>query len=83
MTHPCLIALAGCLLSFQLIASEPNADRDELSVEEDQEEQHDTKTEIHPDANNSKSRDLGEAFKNFRPSEEISADNAVPFPVDI
>ena len=26
---------------------------------------------------------LDEAFKNFTPSEEISADNAVPFPVDI
>ena len=25
----------------------------------------------------------GDAFENFRPSEEISADNAVPFPVDI
>ncbi|MFT7218894.1 MAG: hypothetical protein ACI8Z1_000507 [Candidatus Azotimanducaceae bacterium] len=26
---------------------------------------------------------IGDAFKNFRPSEEISADNPVPFPVDI
>lgn len=30
-----------------------------------------------------RSRELGEAFRIFRPSEEISADNAVPFPVDI
>lgn len=30
-----------------------------------------------------RSRELGAAFKNFRPSEEISADNAVAFPVDI
>ncbi len=30
-----------------------------------------------------KSTDPGAAFRSFRPSEEISADNAVPFPVDI
>ncbi len=30
-----------------------------------------------------RSRALGDAFKNFTPSEEISADNAVSFPVDI
>ena len=30
-----------------------------------------------------KQRTLGEAFRSFQPSEEISADNAVPFPVDI
>lgn len=28
-------------------------------------------------------RNLSDAFKNFQPSEEISADNAVSFPVDI
>ena len=36
-----------------------------------------------PEANNLRERALGEAFRTFRPSEEISADNAVPFPVDI
>ncbi|MFP6807185.1 MAG: hypothetical protein VB957_08390 [Pseudomonadales bacterium] len=36
-----------------------------------------------PDGNNLKDRDLGTAFRLFQPSEEISADNAVPFPVDI
>lgn len=36
-----------------------------------------------PQADNLKNRDLGAAFRSFRPSEEISADNAVPFPVDI
>ncbi len=30
-----------------------------------------------------KNRALGDAFRSFEPSEEISADNAVPFPVDI
>jgi hypothetical protein len=36
-----------------------------------------------PQGDNLRSRDIGDAFKNFQPSEEISADNAVPFPVDI
>lgn len=36
-----------------------------------------------PQAENLKNRKLGTAFRRFRPSEEISADNAVPFPVDI
>ena len=36
-----------------------------------------------PAAANLRNRKLGDAFKNFRPSEEISADNAVAFPVDI
>ena len=36
-----------------------------------------------PAAENRRNRKLGDAFKNFRPSEEISADNAVAFPVDI
>lgn len=36
------------------------------------------------DAENDEPPDrIGDAFKNFRPSEEISADNPVPFPVDI
>lgn len=40
-------------------------------------------TAIAPPSSNLRSRDFGDAFKNFRPSEEISADNAVTFPVDI
>lgn len=36
-----------------------------------------------PVAENLRSRELGEAFRNFQPSEEITADNAVSFPVDI
>ncbi len=30
-----------------------------------------------------RNREIGDAFRNFRPSEEITADNAVGFPVDI
>ena len=36
-----------------------------------------------PEAGNLRARELGDAFRNFQPSEEISADNAVSFPVDI
>jgi len=36
-----------------------------------------------PSAETLKERKLGDAFRRFQPSEEISADNAVPFPVDI
>ncbi len=36
-----------------------------------------------PQCGNLRARDIGDAFKNFQPSEEISADNAVTFPVDI
>ena len=36
-----------------------------------------------PQGGNLRARDIGDAFKNFQPSEEISADNAVTFPVDI
>lgn len=52
----------------------------------DSKEKQQTETEQNepqPQAENLKNRDLGAAFKTFRPSEEISADNAVPFPVDI
>jgi len=36
-----------------------------------------------PNAAQLKSRGLGAAFEKFNPSEVISADNAVPFPIDI
>ncbi len=36
-----------------------------------------------PDENKLRERKLSDAFKKFVPSESISADNAVPFPVDI
>ncbi|MBT4160161.1 MAG: hypothetical protein HOC70_02615 [Gammaproteobacteria bacterium] len=45
------------------------------TIEEEDEKQ--------PEADQLKFRKLGSAFKDFRPSEEISADNAVSFPVDI
>jgi|TARA_B110000240_G_C13333562_1_gene382357 hypothetical protein len=36
-----------------------------------------------PEADRLKQRELGDAFRRFVPSETISSDNAVPFPVDI
>jgi hypothetical protein len=36
-----------------------------------------------PQAERLKSRSLGLGFEKFNPSEAISADNAVPFPIDI
>jgi hypothetical protein len=36
-----------------------------------------------PNAAQLKTRELGAAFEKFNPSEAISADNAVPFPIDI
>ena len=36
-----------------------------------------------PNATQLKTRGLGAAFEKFNPSEAISADNAVPFPIDI
>ena len=36
-----------------------------------------------PEADRLKQRELGDAFRRFVPSEAISSDNAVPFPVDI
>lgn len=44
------------------------------SSEDDQQE---------PEPEKLRKKELGEAFKQFKPSEEISADNAVPFPIDI
>ena len=36
-----------------------------------------------PKNDNLQIRNIGDALKNFQPSEDISADNAVTFPVDI
>ncbi|MEX2489111.1 MAG: hypothetical protein WD356_06225 [Pseudomonadales bacterium] len=36
-----------------------------------------------PDSGKLRQKKLGEAFEEFTPSEEISADNVVPFPTDI
>ena len=86
----CLLAL---LFATSLQAQEETAVSSETKVAgtdpvtiDDSTEKRETETEQNeprPQGDNLKNRNLGAAFKTFRPSEEISADNAVPFPVDI
>jgi hypothetical protein len=67
-------------------ASEPTASETDSAAIDDPAEQKKTaaeQIEQQPEAENLKNRDLGAAFRSFQPSEEISADNAVPFPIDI
>ena len=55
----------------------------EATVEAEQ-SQPEPKTELEePAPEQLRNRELGDAFRNFRPSEEITADNAVSFPIDI
>lgn len=70
-----LILLMSTFVAGYAQEEEPEAD--EVNQEETEQ------AEPSPEADNLRSRRLGDAFKNFQPSEEISADNAVTFPVDI
>ena len=53
------------------------------TLQETQPEQETTEPELELEPEQLRSRKIGAAFENFQPSEEISADNAVSFPVDI
>lgn len=67
-------------------ASEPTVSETDSAAIDDSAEQKKTaaeQIEQQPEAEKLKNRDLGAAFRSFQPSEEISADNAVPFPIDI
>jgi len=67
-------------------ASESTRNTEQPDADEEQNKIPDSKqvsTTGPPQAENLKNRELGAAFRQFRPSEAISADNAVPFPVDI
>jgi hypothetical protein len=55
----------------------------DLSKEQTSEHSSKQSSKPTPQGGNLRARDIGDAFKNFQPSEEISADNAVTFPVDI
>lgn len=74
-------------LSFAIVVSAAPTQEEETPGDETEQtgqtEVNWQETEKTPEAGNLRSRDLGDSFKNFRPSEEISADNAVSFPVDI
>ena len=63
------------------ISNEPSARNQDTNLTEDTNAAPPAIQEDNPEAEDN--RTLGDAFKNFRPSEEISADNPVPFPVDI
>ena len=96
MTISCRIRLT-CFLTLLVVmplqaqeetttSSETKVSGTDSAAVDDSTEQQKTGTEQNepqPQADNLKNRDLGAAFRTFRPSEEISADNAVPFPVDI
>ena len=62
---------------------DPETDPSAMGDSPEQKETAPEQNEQQPKAENLKNRDLGAAFRSFQPSEEISADNAVPFPVDI
>ena len=90
----CLLALLIALLialplhaqEETTAASEPAASETDSAAIDDTAEQKKAaaeQIEQQPEAENLKNRDLGAAFRSFQPSEEISADNAVPFPIDI
>ncbi len=79
MTRLLLLLYLMMLTSCPVSAQEEEESVDEEAVEETEQRAQ----EPSPQADNLRNRDLGEAFRNFRPSEEISADNAVSFPVDI
>jgi len=91
-----ILATFGSLAPFALAAppetaavardNEPTATDSgkQLSAESDAGQAAEEKaTDSLPEASQLRQRDLGDAFRNFKPSEEISADNAVSFPVDI
>jgi hypothetical protein len=64
------------------LAQKPNSDLQSNP----EEAANDTQSEAQapaPQAERLRSRSLGLGFEKFNPSEAISADNAVPFPIDI
>ena len=84
------IALTGLLIwtVYTTATAQENPEVPETSSETQPETspeaaQDETATRPEPEAENLRRGELSEAFRNFQPSEEISADNAVPFPVDI
>lgn len=92
VTGGILITLMPAVFSLEAVESEVNGapgsvrSTEQPGTNEEQNQKSDIKqasTTGSPQAENLKNRELGAAFRRFRPSEAISADNAVPFPVDI
>lgn len=63
-------------------AVEPSGDSRE-QAEQATDSQTEDEAGEQPDPESLRNREISEAFERFKPSEEISADNAVPFPTDI
>lgn len=61
----------------------PTSDKDIEPADVSEEQTSEQSSKPTPQGDNLRTRDIGDAFKNFQPSEAISADNAVTFPVDI
>ena len=94
LTSAILITLLLTGFSLHAAESEPSAElpapgnastkpQVSTTVEQNKKPDEQPLTPTPPQSENLKNRELGAAFRRFRPSEEISADNAVPFPVDI
>ena len=64
-----------------LYAAEPGEEEQDSATDEPVEAVEESAQE--PDSSRLKRRELGTSLDRFIPSEEISTDNAVPFPVDI
>lgn len=77
-----LLMSIACIHVFAAEDQPPAEPETETAEQTEQSTSEDASTEVRPDTD-LRARTLGEAFKNFTPSEEISADNAVSFPVDI
>ena len=78
------------LMSTTLVVFAAEEPTDDAEAQSEAKEKPDTEPEDKkqssepvPEADRLKQRELGDAFRRFVPSEAISSDNAVPFPVDI
>jgi len=80
-----LLLLMSTTLAFAADEPVENAETQTEAKEKPETESKDKKqsSEPVPEADRLKQRELGDAFRRFVPSEAISSDNAVPFPVDI
>ena len=71
-----LLIGSGSLLADEVLVDEPVPEEQPTDEPEAEEEEQ-------PEIESFRIRDADNSFKKFTPSEEISADNAVTFPVDI
>ncbi len=82
MNRPLLLSLI-LALSATVGAAPEDLDSTPTEAAKADSAQQESEETSSPEPNRPKERDLAEALRTFTPSEAISADNAVPFPVDI